>query len=82
MQLKLIDFGGAESDNVEHLTQITGTRAYMAPECAQGKEYNGYCADVFSLGVLLFRMALGYLPYRSADSFDYNFSLLASKSYE
>jgi len=41
---------------------LVGSPMYMAPECLTGKPYNTK-ADIYSLGVVLFEMILGYYPY-------------------
>nr|XP_019955825.1 PREDICTED: maternal embryonic leucine zipper kinase [Paralichthys olivaceus] len=40
-----------------------GSPAYAAPELIQGKAYIGSEADVWSMGVLLFALLCGYLPF-------------------
>ncbi|KAG0343290.1 hypothetical protein BG000_000009 [Podila horticola] len=61
-RIKLIDFGLARTTSSnEVLRNRCGTRAYMAPEADQSEESNngyGKAVDVWSLGVLLFRMRL------------------------
>jgi tRNA A-37 threonylcarbamoyl transferase component Bud32 len=64
----LTDFGLARPENdVEHLTSdgvIVGTPAYMAPEQAAGQaERIGPWTDLYSLGVVLFQMLTGRLPF-------------------
>ncbi len=65
-QIKLIDFGlAAEEVTDDALKSIAGTPYYMAPEVLNG-EYGKQC-DVWSLGVVLYVMLCGYLPF-SADN--------------
>jgi len=42
----------------------------MAPEILEGKEFNGSKADVFALGVVLFGITSGYLPFNKANYSD------------
>jgi serine/threonine protein kinase len=64
---KVLDFGLARSVDKDD-AQITasgailGTPAYMAPEQARGERVD-HRADLFSLGVTLYRMATGKLPF-------------------
>jgi formylglycine-generating enzyme required for sulfatase activity len=65
--VKILDFGLArrEEDGEAHLTQsgaIVGTPAYMAPEQASGEKLDGR-ADLFSLGVLLYRLTTGQAAF-------------------
>jgi WD40 repeat protein len=66
-RIRILDFGLARpiADGA-HLTQsgaVLGTPAYMAPEQARGGQVDHRC-DLFSLGVVLYRMATGRLPFR------------------
>ena len=45
---------------------IMGTRPYMSPEQRRGDALDGR-SDLFSLGVVLYRLLTGRLPYESAD---------------
>lgn len=70
MNAFVTDFGLARrlvpTDN-SLLTQegvLIGTPAYMAPEQVRGEQEKvGVCSDIYSLGVLLFEMLLGRLPF-------------------
>ena len=65
--LKVADFGLSTNKEGKyglgiHHSQV-GTRQYQAPEILQKQYYRGECADVFSMGVILFIMVTGTLPY-------------------
>ncbi len=60
---KVIDFGIAlAADDESGKREMMGTLQYMAPEQA-GREEVGTATDVFSLGLILFEMLTGELPY-------------------
>uniref|UniRef100_A0A3B1K865 Maternal embryonic leucine zipper kinase n=1 Tax=Astyanax mexicanus TaxID=7994 RepID=A0A3B1K865_ASTMX len=64
--LKLIDFGLCAKPKGGlgyELMTCCGSPAYAAPELIQGKSYIGSEADVWSMGVLLFALLCGYLPF-------------------
>ena len=45
---------------------LVGSPMYMSPECLMGNPYNTK-ADIYSLGVLLFEMILGFYPYEGSN---------------
>jgi len=65
---KLMDFGMARSlaTRVTEEGVLAGTVFYMAPELALGKEYDGR-ADLYALGVLLYELTTGELPFTGSD---------------
>ncbi|CAD8106094.1 unnamed protein product [Paramecium primaurelia] len=68
-QIKLIDFGLANhltkiKKNNEHQNYNCGTCNYQAPEMLQFQEIT-FSVDVFALGVILYYMLSGYLPFDS-----------------
>ncbi|KAM5331004.1 maternal embryonic leucine zipper kinase isoform 1-T4 [Glossophaga mutica] len=65
-KVKLIDFGlcGKPKGNKDyHLQTCCGSLAYAAPELIQGKSYLGSEADVWSMGILLYVLMCGFLPF-------------------
>jgi tRNA A-37 threonylcarbamoyl transferase component Bud32 len=66
---KVTDFGIARSLEVDGLTatgRVLGTTDYVSPEQALGRDV-GEQSDVYSLGIVLFEMLTGQVPFR-ADS--------------
>jgi serine/threonine protein kinase/predicted ATPase len=62
---KIMDFGIARSVEVKGVTQtgvMIGTPDYMSPEQVEGKEV-GHTSDIYSLGVILYEMVTGTLPF-------------------
>jgi serine/threonine protein kinase len=68
---KILDFGLARSlAGEQNLTQsgaILGTPAYMAPEQARRDMKVTHRADLFSFGVVLYRLCTGRLPFGGDD---------------
>lgn len=78
--IKLIDWGLAHQHQLtsegeavpEMLRSRCGSRSYMSPEVTNREHcskvgYDGFAADVWSLGVCLFAMHLGFFPFEHAD---------------
>ncbi len=61
------DFGIAKISSSSTLTgsALIGTPAYMSPEQARGKEALDGRSDVYALGVILFEILTGQLPYEA-----------------
>lgn len=69
--VRILDFGlarGAGEDvQVTQSGAIVGSPAFMAPEQARGEKADAR-SDLFSLGVVLYRMAVGRLPFQGNDT--------------
>jgi len=83
--VKIIDFGlshqyKASSDGVydrsEPLMETCGSKSYAAPEVLRGQGYDGYAADVWSIGVSLFAMLSGFFPLDEATEKDWRYPKL------
>jgi eukaryotic-like serine/threonine-protein kinase len=67
--VKVLDFGLAKMISAIGITEtdaIMGTPAYMAPEQVEGREPNG-STDLFALGLVLYEMSVGRLPFPGAS---------------
>ena len=65
--VKVMDFGIARVQGSEHLTSsgyMMGTPAYMAPEQVRGDDVDAR-TDVYAMGVVLYRMVTGQLPFKA-----------------
>ncbi|KAL0224904.1 hypothetical protein RCL1_002816 [Eukaryota sp. TZLM3-RCL] len=64
---KLCDFGVSTAIDVTLARTQIGTMSYMAPELFQASQESGYgkAADFFSLGIVLFELITGYVPFDS-----------------
>ena len=66
--IKLGDFGLSHDRNGNHLlSTLCGTLYYSAPEIINHQNYDGAKADIWSLGILLFCMINGTLPWTSSS---------------
>jgi serine/threonine-protein kinase len=66
--LKITDFGIAKliDANRTRTGIVLGTPAFMSPEQLEGKNVNGH-TDLFALGVSLYQLLTGHLPFRGAS---------------
>jgi len=69
-RVKVLDFGiaslrgGATMANLTQTGAVMGTPAYMSPEQCLGEELDGR-SDIYGLGVVLFEMLCGVVPFNS-----------------
>ena len=71
-KLKIADFGlsarlGGDQGTGIHYSNV-GTRQYQAPEVLEQRSYRGDKVDIFSMGVILFTMVTGAMPYLTEAS--------------
>ena len=89
---KVLDFGLARripadiattvtrsSDSVG-ITNLVGTLAYMAPEVLLGQPADER-SDIWALGVMLFEMATGEMPFTGRNEFDLTASILRAPAH-
>lgn len=77
--IKLADFGFAKEAKGQNLSTFCGTIYYMAPEILQLQDYDGCKADVWSLGVTLYKTVTGKLPFKGANFVRQRAKILAGK---
>lgn len=71
-QIKVTDFGIAKATGAKGLTRTgiqLGTVWYMSPEQIRGAQVEAG-SDIYALGVTLFQMATGKVPFHSESDFD------------
>jgi serine/threonine protein kinase len=70
--IKIMDFGVARACGGDRMTldgTLMGTPAYMAPEQVLGNEVDGR-ADLYSVGVVFYRLLTGVLPFTAESAVD------------
>lgn len=68
-QIKITDFGIARVNNSSRTKtgMVVGTPSFMSPEQVTGKRVDGR-SDIFSLGVVLYQMLTGELPFQAENA--------------
>ena len=67
--LKIIDFGLSNyCEQDDFLETPCGSPCYASPEMISGNKYNGQLIDIWSIGIILFAMVCGYLPFEDPDT--------------
>lgn len=70
LEVKIIDFGCATHYSDEIHTRLSGTPEFMPPEAIERGEYTAEGATIWSLGVILFTLINGRLPYEDIHNFN------------
>jgi len=69
--IKLCDFGVSRLVKKNQIIkEQCGTPAYLCPEIIQDEGYEGFYADTWSLGVLLYAMVQGTVPFKANNITD------------
>ncbi len=69
--VKLCDFGVSKILKKGHyIKEQCGTPAYIAPEIISETGYTGFAVDIWSLGVLLYAMLIGTVPFKANNMKD------------
>jgi len=84
--VKVIDFGLSHQyavdaktgavDRSRPIEGFCGSKSYAAPEVLMGRGYDGFAADMWSLGVCLFGLLNGFFPVDEAKPSDWRFQKL------
>lgn len=63
-RVKISDFGFSRYTGKSSIVKTTcGSPCYASPECISGQSYDGYKNDIWSLGIIVYAMVTGQLPW-------------------
>ena len=66
--VKICDFGVSRViSKGQKISEQCGTPAYIAPEIISDRGYQGFSADIWSLGVLLYTLLCGSVPFKAQE---------------
>lgn len=74
-QVKVCDFGVSKVVvRGQRITDQCGTPAYLSPEVLRGT-YEGFASDIWSMGVMLYLMLVGKVPFKGSSMNELNQSI-------
>ena len=79
--VKICDYGFAIK-NSNSIQSYCGTNGYLAPELLMNLPFNGQANDIFALGVILFVLVTGTMPFRTASPQDPYYACILRGEYE
>lgn len=77
--VKLTDFGFVREFDPRQrlfLSTVCGTTVYMAPELLKNERYSGFATDIWALGVILYTMFYGVMPFDEDDDLRTKFKII------
>jgi serine/threonine protein kinase len=80
LETRIMDFGISTSSELQRLTQtnaFVGTPRYMAPEQIRGENVD-HRADIYSIGVIIFEIFTGKLPFKAVTLMEIIYAQLKS----
>jgi len=78
-EIKIIDFGISHDSKGKNLESVMGSPSYMSPEQIDGQNID-FRSDIYSLGVTLYEMVTGKLPFLNCESRDEMFAAIRNKN--
>jgi len=78
--IKIVDFGLSNTfKEGEYLKTACGSPCYAAPEMIEGKKYLGTMVDIWSIGVILYALVCGFLPFEDPNTANLYKKILAGE---
>lgn len=72
LRVRLVDFGVAQHDEdaarTDDTPSVVGTPEYMSPEQCLGSPTVSFASDLYAVGVMLFEILTGYLPFEGSNT--------------
>jgi serine/threonine protein kinase len=75
--LKLTDFSFSGKEKTSYIAK--GSSLYKSPEMYDMKQFETVPSDIFAIGICLFMMVSGHLPFANANESDYYYSKYLNK---